>query len=319
MKESIRAGIVIQPSDLMKTKKINWIETAANNNINLIGIHCFADELISFINNKKWDKFYKHAKQAKIEIEFELHALSFLLPRTLFGAYPGYFRMDKTGKRDPGGNMCVTNEKALSIVKKNAEELARMLPATTNRYYFWADDAAPWCECPACKKYSPSDQNLIYTNAILEGIRKVDTKNRLAYLAYLNSLPTPDKVKPGDGIFLEYAPIKRCYKHAIDDPSCATNKEHVEGLKKLIAFFGTKDAQVLEYWLDASMFSNWKRPVAKLPFSGARLNKDLKFYVLSGFSRITNFACWLDDDYIECFGVPPVKEYGTAVKKYLLS
>jgi hypothetical protein len=77
-----------------------------------------------------------------------------------------------------------------------------------------------------------------------------------------------------------------------------------------IDVFGTKRAQVPEYWIDASRFSNWKRPAARLPYHPEVIGKDIDYYRLRGFDSITSFACYYDADYVARNGKPPIQEYG---------
>ena len=112
---------------------------------------------------------------------------------------------------------------------------------------------------------------------------------------------------------MQYAPIRRSYTQAISNPECKLNQKHVEQLKKCIDIFGMEDAEVLEYWLDASMFSNWKRPSVKLPFLPEVLATDLAFYAKQGFKKVSTFGTWLDKEYVEQYSIPPVKNYGKEI------
>jgi hypothetical protein len=138
---------------------------------------------------------------------------------------------------------------------------------------------------------------------------------RLACLGYANCLAAPKAVAPSPGLFLEYAPVLRCYRHAFSDPSCALNREHAAGLLSLLATFGAEGAQVLEYWLDASMFSGWRRPARRVPFQPGVLAADLAFYAGLGFRSATSFGVFLDAEYFATHGAPPITEYGRALRE----
>jgi hypothetical protein len=247
--------------------------------------------------------------------EFELHAMHWLLPRERYAEHPDWFRMDRHGERQPDANLCPSHPEALATVASRAVELAERLPPSTDRYYFWPDDDGGWCHCDQCRSLTPSDQQVIVMNAILAALRTARPDARLSCLAYLSCLAPPTSVAPAQGLFLEYAPIRRCYRHPLSDPCCALNREHAAGLPGLLSTFGTDGAQVLEYWLDASMFSGWRRPARPVLFDLGVLKADLAFYARHGFRSATTFGVYLDAYYFATHGTPPVIEYGQALKQ----
>ena len=189
-----------------------------------------------------------------------------LLPRELFSEDSTMFRMDKHGHRVPDFNCCPHSEKALEIIASNAAKFAEALPATNHRYYFWLDDNSEPCYCPECKELSASDQALIIENRMLESIRKVDPEATLAHLAYQATLPPPVKVKPSEGIFLEFAPIERQWDRPLTDLDAPgrkgrmSHREAIGYLEDNLKVFPAETAVVLEYWLDVSRASGWKKP-----------------------------------------------------------
>ena len=71
---------------------------------------------------------------------------------------------------------------------------------------------------------------------------------------------------------------------------------------------------MLEYWLDASMFSEWRRPARRVPFQPELLAADLEFYARLGFRSVTSFGVFLDAYYFATHGTPPVADYGHALR-----
>ena len=307
-----RRGIVFTPHDLEGPA---WVPLLAEAGLNLVGLHGDVDEVIAFTGSRAGRRFLEEAEAGGLAREYELHAMSWLLPRERFAEHPEWFRMDRHGERRPDANLCPAHPEALAVVAARAVELAERLPPSTERYYFWPDDAGGWCHCEACRGLTPSDQQVMVMNAILTALQGLRPAARLACLAYANCLAAPTAVRPGPGLFLEYAPIMRCYRHAFSDPSCALNREHAAGLPSLLAAFGAEGAQVLEYWLDASMFSGWRRPARRVPFQPAVLAADLAFYAGLGFRSATSFGVFLDADYFAAHGPPPVAEYGRALRE----
>lgn len=233
-----------------------------------------------------------------IAVEHEMHALRWLMPASLFGAHPDWFRMNERGERTNDFNICASNPDALACLSERSALAARLLPSATHRYHFWIDDRKDaHCRCPACRHLSASDQALILCNAILEGLQRTDPAAQLCYLAYFDTMPLPRHAEPRDGIYLEYAPMGRDFSRPLTDRSCEKNVSETAGLRDLLAFFGREGATACEYWLDNSMYSGWKKPPKPFVWNRAVTEADLVFYEDMGFDFATTFACFLGPDY----------------------
>lgn len=308
-------GVVLTTKELAE---IDWVKIAASNEINTIGTHITPSEVVAFLSTPAGRRFRKDCKRSGIAVEHQLHAMGELLPRELFEEDPSMFRMDSTGHRTPDYNCCAHSEKALEIIAQNAGELAKVLHPDNHRYYFWLDDNVPTCYCEQCREYSPSEQALIIENRMLREIRKVDSKAKLAHLAYSFFMVPPVKVKPEDGIFLEFAPIYRSWDVPLTetDALCprgypVTNGDNLHWLEENLKVFPAKDAVVLEYWLDVSLFSRWKRPAVELPWHPDVCASDLATYASYGIKNVTSFAVYMDSSYFARFpSTVPIEEYG---------
>lgn len=311
-----RRGIVIDLDDLHD----GWPDLMSKANLNVLGIHNWnpehlisakIDTLIRYFESAEGAKTVDRLDKLNIGLEFELHAMSWLLPREHFNAFPNWFRMDEDGERTAKDNFCPSNAEALEVVRTNAVTLARRLKPSTNRYYMWQDDNKPWCNCEECRSYSMSEQNLLVMNAILEALQTVDREAELSYLAYMATLESPpEKVKPRDGIFLE---ITGPGIHQMDqaNPQGIHNDGKFQlALARNLQVFGAARTQVLEYWLDASLQSRWKKPVKKLLFDEKTASKDIEYYNSQGIGSITSFGVFLDERYFREYGEPPVEAYG---------
>ena len=316
-------GLVLSTKEL---SEVDWPALAAANGINTIGTHVTPQEVAAFLETSSGRHFLSECKRHGITVEHQLHAMSDLLPRELFREDSTMFRMDGSGRRTPEGNCCVHSEKALEIIASNVTRYAKILRPDNHRYYFWMDDNAPSCACPLCRDFSPSEQALILENRMLAAIRKVDRKAKLAHLAYSLTMEPPRKVRPDNGIFLEFAPINRSW----DEPLCkrdavsplqdsTTNGDNLSWLEANLEVFSAADAVVLEYWLDASMFSRWQRPSVELPWRVEICRRDLETYAGYGLRNITSFAVYMDAEYFERFtSVRPVTEYGRLLNSFKL-
>ena len=289
-----------------------------------IATHGSPAEVARFMQTVQGRAFLDECRAWGIQVEHELHAVGELLPRELFTEDPSMFRMDEQGQRTPDSNLCVHSKHALDLICKNALSVAQVLRPTTGRHFFWIDDAKPMCRCLQCKSLSDSEQALILENELARVLRRSDPKATLAHLAYHNTLAPPVQIKPESSIFLEFAPIQRsyqvplrCREKCTSDPKKAAHAKLLKALDADLRVFGADNIQILEYWLDVALFSDWKRErTVNLPWSADVLQEDLETYSEFGIRHITSFACWIDGDYIARFGNPPVQEYGDALLRF---
>jgi hypothetical protein len=302
-------GVVLIPDDLTLS---DWPQRARSAGLSTIGIHHqnSPQAVIRWVQSDAGQRFLNECRELRVEVEFELHAMKELLPRQLFRKNPEFFRMNDHGDRTPDANCCVHSELAMQIIAQNALQIARLLHPTTGRYFYWGDDGCPWCACRKCRGLLPSEQSLLVESRILETLLRLDPKAHVAHLAYANSIQPPKQVKPPEGVFLEFAPINRRY----DIPYSQQGPNQRDGLSALDAnleVFSKNSAQVLEYWLDVSRFSGWKRPAVKLPWNKGVFCADAETYRKRGIRHITTFAVWIDAAYQERFGsLEFIGEYG---------
>ena len=306
-------GVVLIPEDFSLH---DWPERAHRAGLTTLALHHGRSvaEVVKFVNSDTGQDALTRARKLGLEIEYELHAVSDLLPRRLFEKDKNLFRMNEKGERVADSNLCVHSPRAQEIVAENAASFAHKLRPTTGRYFYWGDDGRPWCHCPKCQDLSDSEQALVLENALLKALRRDDPRAQLSHLAYAGTIKPPQKIKPEPGIFLEYAPIQRRY-----DVPYAQQIDGKDGLANLDAnlkVFTTDTAQVLEYWLDVSRFSNWKRPAKKLPWNRDVFLADLETYAARGLRHITTFAVFIDADYVKLHGEPDaLRDYGDGLRR----
>ena len=152
-------------------------------------------------------------------------------------------------------------------------------------------------------------------------MREIDPEAKLAHLSYANSIEAPRKVKPEEGIFLEFAPIMRSWEKPLADTSAEdrgmSHADNLKYLKQNLEVFSAEDAVVLEYWLDVSLFSGWKKPAVKLPWRRDVFLSDIDTYAKLGIRNITSFAVYMDSDYFEAYPEAEyLKEYADGLKEY---
>ena len=317
--KTFTASLLVHPDELDQV----WIDRCVALGIPTLALHPVGGyrapltmkAMLDKLETEDFRKLIDNAVEKGLNIEYEMHAMRYFLPKTEFEAHPEWFRVDEEGKRNADLNCCASNPEALDFIARRAAEAATKLYRSSHRYFFWADDAKDaFCHCEKCKELSASDQQMIIMNRILEEIRKVDPEATLAYLAYYATLPSPKKVQPADGIFLEYAPIDRDFHKPLADTADEKNADQNQHLKGLIETFGKNGAKALDYWLDNSLFSNWTKPPKAFVADEAVIHADFEYYKSLGFTDISTFACYLGADYIELHGEPDITAFADAYK-----
>lgn len=315
-----RRGIIVHPEELDDI----WVEQVQSARLNVLGLHPVGgkdahltlEKALYFHLLPETKRLFSRLDSMGVAIEYEAHAMRWLLPGDVFASAPRFFRMNEEGSRVNDFNLCPSDPDALAFVAQRAEYLARMLKTNSDRYYFWLDDVPGCkCHCEKCRSLSASDQQMLTVNAMLQGIRRYNAQAKLCYLAYVDALEAPEKVAPAEGVFLEYAPFYRDSHRPLFDPDCEKNVQEVRSLEKLMQVFGQKDAQVLEYWMDNSRFSGWQKPPKEMPLDTFVMAADVPAYQSLGFESITSFGCYLGADYRALWGEAPVQSYGEILAK----
>lgn len=313
-------GIIILYEDLCE----EWLRWMAEGGINTLGVHKIAvpgsgsvDALLADLEKPDGRRIIDEADAAGINVEFELHAMEWLMPRSNFAAHPDWFRQNEKGERTPDLNMCPSSAQGLEVLSENAYKLAKALRQRSHKYYLWFDDAMGGeCQCESCRAISAADKYLLMLSAILRGLRAYDSDAMLSYLAYASMTDTPT-VKPEDGIFLEFAPMDRDHFKPIADPAEERGARWLRALDNLLTVFSSADAQILEYWLDNALYSGYKMPPVRVPLDENVLDSDVRTYTSRGIRTIKTFGSMIGRPYIELYGTPPIRRYGEILSRYL--
>lgn len=307
----MKKSLLIHPDELSR----KWIDRMAGLGVTTLALHPTggrnADQSLADLLVRLEDPDYRALidyaiDEAGLQIEYSLHAASYLLPRELFDTHPDWFRMDGAGERVREVNFCASNPEAMAYFCDRAVELAQRLYRSAPNFYFWLDDVKDSiCRCPACMDLSAADQQLTVMNAVVTALRAQIPGARLAHLAYYSTLTPPTTVKPAQGIFVEFAPIERDFTKFVRDSA----PDYEANLRALLDYFGRDHARVLEYWFDNSLFSRWKKPPKQYVPDNAIIRDDIRYYRELGFTDIACFACFLGEDYEALWGEPDVSAF----------
>lgn len=307
-------SLLIHPEELDQI----WLDELDKLGVKTLGLHpvggVHADDtlknMLFLFKQPEYQEKLNKAKDMGINIACEMHTLRHLLSSKEIEEHPEWQRVNKEGQRSTDYNFCCSNPEALQHVVKNAIELFKSLPGNPQRASFWLDDAPDaFCHCEKCAHLSPSDQQLIILNAIVDGLRTVRPDAMVPYLAYFEALPAPTQVKPHEGIYLQYAPYLRDITKPINDAENQHNGEYIAHISNLLSLFGTKESTVLEYWYDNSLFSKYTKPPKELHVDNDVVRTDIAYYRALGFENISSFACYLGQDYRELFGMPDLSAF----------
>lgn len=313
-----KKGIIL----LNKDFSADWLPILKAGGFNTVGLH----SLYQYGGLKAYLEWWANAETQSLVAEFEkngfviehqLHAVDWLLSRDLFAEHPDWFRVNDKGARVNDWNFCVSNQDALSHVEESAYVLAALLKQKSPRYYIWSDDCLnSICYCEKCKKYSGADQNMLIMHSILRGLKKYDPQAKLSFLAYQDSEEVPT-ILPQEDMFLEYAPIGRNHNAPMDGDDQA-NVRARSILNGLLKIFPAESAEILEYFLDVSLFCQWKRENAKaLDLNEERVRRDLAYYAGLGVKGVTTFSSFIDKEWREEYGVEDIITYGRLLQEIL--
>lgn len=246
-----------------------WIIWAARNRLNTIFVHTAEDGLaLGAAPAGQWHAVRGQALQCLerhgMTLELGGHGLKRLLPRDLFDKMPDAFRM-KDGARTPDHNLDPLSAEGMAVVRDNARKWFQAHPEA-EVYHLWPDDipGGGWSESPECEGLTPSDQALIATNVLGEALEDVEPAAEVAHIAYHDTEPAPEAVRPRRNVSLLWAPRMRCYAQDAGDLSSPVNRTYPERLAANIALFadaGARPPRVFEYYLDAILFKSVLPPL----------------------------------------------------------
>ncbi|MCL2813815.1 MAG: DUF4838 domain-containing protein, partial [Oscillospiraceae bacterium] len=197
-------GLIIHPDELTNY----WIERLLSTDLNLLGIHPEGGvnggrsvyAAAEWIKEPETRRLLGILTDKGVDIEYEIHALSWLLPRDMFGREPEWFRMNAKGERVNDYHFCHSNSEPLEYISERARKAAEIFNPTTKRHHLWLDDTDCDCYCSKCRElkeekgHTPSDNAMTVYNAILDGIKSFDSDALQCYLAYHTTISAPEKV-----------------------------------------------------------------------------------------------------------------------------
>jgi hypothetical protein len=218
------------------------------------GINAFSYIRHAHDTRLKIDEIAPLLREHGIGVEYGGHVLQLLLPRDRFDEHPEYFPAGDDGVRGARGNLCVSNQEAVALVREGALDYVREHPEN-ELLHIWGADVwrGAWCRCAQCRELPPQIQYMDVVNAIAGALGGDSKAPPIAYLAYHDTIEPHQGLKPLENVWFEWAPRERCYSHAIDDAACEINPRYLESLKRYIDIFDGR-GHIFEYYADAILF-----------------------------------------------------------------
>ncbi len=162
------------------------------------------------------------------------HNIAYLVPPSKYAAsHPEYYALVNgqrpTGSDGGGPQLCLTNPDVLDIVTEAVLEEIRKHPEARNINIAQMDNAN-YCTCPRCaeldeREGSHSGTMIAFVNAVAERIEKKHPDVLLGTFAYWYTRKPPKTLRAHRNVMVQLCSIECCDFHAIDDPSCALNRD----------------------------------------------------------------------------------------------
>ena len=159
------------------------------------------------------------------------HSFYTLVPPDTYGKeHPEYYALID-GKRDTGGQLCLTNPDVAQVAAENALKYLREHPGI-NILSVSQMDWNKFCQCERCRKFNLLERRatsypdhceipavILLCNEIGERIEKEFPEVMINTLAYCGTWCAPATLKCRRNVSVHYAPIGLCYSHPIEaDP-----------------------------------------------------------------------------------------------------
>ena len=157
------------------------------------------------------------------------HSFYTLVPPDKFGKeHPEYYALIG-GKRDVGGQLCLTNPDVANVAAESVLRILREKP-DTKIFSVSQMDWGKWCECERCRKFNELERRptsfkdhceipavIYFCNQIGERIEKEFPDVTLNTLGYCGTWCAPATYKPRRNVSIHYAPIGLCYSHPVEN------------------------------------------------------------------------------------------------------
>ncbi len=160
--------------------------------------------------------------------------------------------------------LCYSNPEVRAAFVETVMRYARQHSEVDLLHVWMSDSYNNKCECAGCRANNPSDWYVELVNAIGRQLKDEGLPMRLVFLGYMDLLWPPEQARlTADNVTFMYAPITRCFRHALADAQCDagedaarpalnrcrlphTNRSYAEVMRQW-AKLGLKDTFLFDY------------------------------------------------------------------------
>ena len=136
-----------------------------------------------------------------------------------------------SGVRTKQHHFCPTNPQTITRIKEHAAKLfsrampdmAAQEPQAVHVFHLWPDHGheETWCACPACRAFTPAEQNRIAVNTAADALAELDPEARLSYLELSGENCNFQKKEKTGGMAAAGGPVIAGYPSALDGPDAS--------------------------------------------------------------------------------------------------
>ncbi len=218
--------------------------------------------------------------------------------KTIWEEHPEWYGLPENGIRRkntaPKTQLCISQPDLLEFIGQDLLKMLNNSLRDIDIVDVWGFDT--WgaiCNCPDCRKAgNGADHNLRLLSALRKTLDKarqdglLDRKVLLGTTAYEGTVtltgpenPLPEELRTSGDICIFY-PIRRCYRHGLDDEECEINRKYKDAW---LAW--NKDAKGISIW-SGEYYNVSKYEDLPLLFS-KKIPDDMRFYYNAGGSGAT--------------------------------
>ena len=147
-------------------------------------------------------------------------------------SHPEYFALvNGVRENQEHHQLCLSNPDVLRIVTENVLRELREHPERT-LIDFSQEDGMFGCTCEHCaaideEEGSQAGSMIRFVNALAEAVEKEFPHVMIQTFAYEYTTKPPKKTKARENVIIRYCTYDACFRHGIDDPNCAINRETI--------------------------------------------------------------------------------------------
>ena len=170
------------------------------------------------------------------------HSFASLVPPQKYAKdHPEFYSLID-GKRDPTGQLCLTNPDVMNVAAEGVLKIFREQPQI-NAVWISQMDFEKWCQCERCRKLNELERRptarpqdcempavLNFCNEIARRIEPEFPDKWICTLSYKGTWSPPRTIRPRRNVLIRFAPIRMCYSHPLE--SCPTNAWLLDYLKE---------------------------------------------------------------------------------------